>query len=263
MVDIYIKLHGEPIGPFNPDQVHQLVSEGKVPGDAPAWYKGGASGSTVAQVLNHFFPPRPVPPLAATLTKPRERGWLGYLVGGLFILILGIGLGPIVPDVRPSRQSPALQKTHVIDLAMLDYASDHNGSYPDGKTSTEVFQQLIDGQYVTDPSLFYLRMPGKTRATNSKLTADNVCFDVTTGVVQDSSDDVPLVFTTGFTVTYAPGAKAIRTEGEEAPFGNDGIAVVYKNTSSAFRVADSDGSISTLVPAKFDPGKKTYRQLRP
>jgi hypothetical protein len=154
---------------------------------------------------------------------------------------------------------------------MVAYANDHHGSYPDGKTSTEVFQKLLDGHYIDDPTIFYHRsIPGKTRATTSTLTVNNVCFDVTSGVTKDSPDGLPVIFSSGYTVTYAPGASAARDPNSPTPFNGDGIALGYISRdhpeyglACQFSISAPDGSIPKFIPETFDAGGKTYRQLRP
>ncbi len=73
------------------------------------------------------------------------------------IRLLFLGSRPTTPRSRSGgARMQAVQTTRTIGLCLYRYAQDHNGQYPDGKTSTEVFQQLIDEKYVTDPSIFYL-----------------------------------------------------------------------------------------------------------
>jgi hypothetical protein len=156
-----------------------------------------------------------------------------------------------------------MQAGRQIGMMMFSYSTDHGGSYPDGNSSTEVFQKLIDGNYVTDPTIFYIPLPGKIKPLpGQKLKPENVCFDVTSGVDSDSTD-VPLVFVTGYKVTYAPGASAVPLAKPHPA----GMIVFYKTDSAKVMlpavVENSDGSISNFIPASFDPKGKTYRQLTP
>ena len=64
-------------------------------------------------------------------------------------LILGvIGLAMVSPifdrDDMLGHEIPMLQKPRMINLLLFSYANDHNGKYPTGASSTEVFQKLID-----------------------------------------------------------------------------------------------------------------------
>jgi type II secretory pathway pseudopilin PulG len=180
--------------------------------------------------------------------------------------LAGVALGPITNGINKAKENMTMQQARQIDIAMFAYASDHNGAYPDGKTSTEVFQKLLDEKYVTDPTVFYFDMAGKTKPASDKLTAESVCFDATSGVTSDSSNDLPVVFSTGYTVTYSPGAGATRDPGVQLPF--PGIVAAFKSNraqwmgSPNFRV-EPDGSIDQFVPSTFDPGTKTYQQLKP
>jgi hypothetical protein len=105
---------------------------------------------------------------------------------GLFILLLlflGITLGPINPGYRNARASVLLQNTRTIGIAMFQYSNDHNSVYPDGESSTEVFQKLLDEKYISDPTIFYIPLPGKIKPIEGQpLKPENVCFDVTSGV---------------------------------------------------------------------------------
>jgi hypothetical protein len=113
------------------------------------------------------------------------------------LLLLGLAIGPITPGVRHPVSSWSVQIAHVIGLAMDSYSRDHNGAYPGGKSSTEVFQRLIDGGYVEDPSIFFrsaYQADGKLAATLKKLKPENVCWDVTIPVNSGSPDALPLIF---------------------------------------------------------------------
>ncbi len=277
MPDIYLYLEGRQTGPYQPAQVRQLLAEGKVSAETPAWRQGLNEWSTLAQVLAAFpaegvppvfVPPAPLPP-APVAAKKGMHGCLlaaiivGVVFVGIFVLscLAGIALPPIAKGIEKAKEAMAMQQARSIDLAMFAYANDNNGAYPEGATSTEVFQKLIDGKYVSDPAIFYIAMPGKTKAKSDKLTADNVCYDATSGVTADSPGDLPVVFSTGYTVTYGPGGGAMRDPRAQTAF--PGIAVAYKNYSARFWNAHPDGMAPQIIPSGVDLGTKTYRQLRP
>jgi len=141
-------------------------------------------------------------------------------------------------------------------LLLFSYANDHNGKYPVGKSSTDVFQQLLDQQYANDPALFYFPMKGKTKTITNKLKAENVCFDVTNGILPDDSDYLPVAFTTGYKIDYIPGGKA-------HPLANadpSGIAVAYKSNSARFINHLKD---TPFIDPFFAPQGRTYQQLTP
>ena len=181
---------------------------------------------------------------------------------------------------------PEMQIVRQIGQMMFSYSTDNtanNNSYPDGNSSTEVFQKLLDGGYCSDPSIFYIPLSGKTPAKpGQKLKPENVCFDVTSGIASNASDGMPLIFMTGYKVTYAPGGSAVPIIKPYPPYGeprtwsqwwpenpppSPGIAVLYKGNNAVFRILDptvnADGSISNFIPPDFDPKGKTYRQLTP
>ncbi len=174
---------------------------------------------------------------------------------------------------------------HALGLAMYSYANDNSGNYPDGKSSTEVFQKLMDGGYVTDATLFYIPAAGKIKATpGQKLKPENVCWDVTASLTQNSPGELPLLFLTGYRVSYTPDGAAVpiaqdevlasRTwfqwfEGEPKPSSvfTDGAAVFYVNNSAAWvnRVTAPDGTrpIPHFISPNYQSDGKTYVQLTP
>jgi hypothetical protein len=190
--------------------------------------------------------------------NPLTWVYVGCLVSLLYLLS-GIAIGQL-SGLPQARRDALMQQTRQIGLCLLSYVTDNGGAYPDGKSSTEIFQKLLDGNYVTDPSFFYTPLPGKTKpVAGQKLKPENVCFDVTAGVDSDAPDGLPLVFTTGYKVTYAPGAAAVPLAKPYPP----AIIVFYKDNSAKVLIASPDGSIANFVPAGFDPKSKTYRQLTP
>jgi hypothetical protein len=203
------------------------------------------------------------------------------LLGLLFIFVL-FALGPVNRQ-HQSWASARMQNAHVIGQMMLSYAMDHGGKYPDGSNSTEVFQKLLDGRYVNDPGIFYVPLFGKNLPSmGHKLMPDNVCWDITCCADSTDSDSLPLVFLTGYKVTYEPGGTAVLTKRLHPPFtrmwtdwwngdpgltGWSGIAVYYKGNKSLFlrlnSSENSNGIIPNFVPRDFDAQGKTYRQLTP
>lgn len=150
-------------------------------------------------------------------------------------------------------------------------------------------QDWLEGLYRDHaPALFrfLIRLPGKVKPiAGNKLTPENVGFDVTSGT-DSSSAVVPLVFMTGYKVTYVPGGAAVPISKpyprfSEEPYvwiqwltgqrnfdaGPPEIAMFYKGNIAKFiqfnTAANLDGSIPNFIPADFDSKGKIYRQLTP
>jgi type II secretory pathway pseudopilin PulG len=281
--DIFLHIDGQQSGPYPPAQVRQFLAEKRISAETLAWHEGLSAWAPVGTVLAAFPPasvPPPVmpPPAPAMPPIPAKKKMSGCLlafliaIGALIVAIpvlsclAGLALGPITVGIKKAKESASMQTSRAIALAMFQYADDHNGAYPDGKTSTEVFQKLLDGKYISDPGLFYLEMPGKTKATSSTLTAENVSYDVTWGVTSSSSGSTPLVFCTGYIVTYTAGASAARDSTSPTPFpGPDrllaGLAVAYKDNNARF--LQGDETVPNFVPPDFDAGTVTHHQLKP
>ena len=181
-----------------------------------------------------------------------------------------------------------MQMAHALGLALYCYANDNNGHYPDGKSSTEIFQKLIDGGYVTDAGYFFIELPGKIKpVSGQRLRSENVCWDFTGGVTTSDSGSLPLVFPTGYRVNYSPSGSAVPSvkpahryylwprswsrwwEGypEQRTLIEDGIPVFYKDNHAQFAILKTSGgfadAIPNFVPADFVANGKVYRQLTP
>jgi hypothetical protein len=159
----------------------------------------------------------------------------------------------------------------MIGQVMAAYAKDHNGKFPIGANSIEVFQKLMDENYVTDPSLFYKPQfnseNGPDAATTpSHLSPEKVWWDVTIPVDSTSPDDLPLVFESGFRIRYSPGAGAVRPPSWKSR-PNTGIAVCTKGMMATYwKNLDSSSDaqiIPEILPANFNPKGVTYIQLTP
>ena len=199
----------------------------------------------------------------------------------LAVGLIGLAMLFLEPVEGKSKQSPGMQTTRTIALAMFAYSVENGGKYPEGKSSTEVFQKLVDGKFISDPSFFYLPFAGKTKWISGKLKPENVCFDVTCCLDAKDSEFVPVVFFTGCRIQYAPDGGAMplitydlanRTWGQWwnedakrpwAPF----IVVAYKNNGVRICLPPStplaDNLIPKVVPSEFDTKGKAYVQLTP
>jgi hypothetical protein len=180
-------------------------------------------------------------------------------------LLIGIASELASDEIQNGVHAPlpsaVVQQAHAIGLALFCYANDNNGAYPTGKSSTEVFQKLIDGGYISDPIVFFVPMPGKVRPTSNKLKPDNVSFDVTDGVDLNSSDAVPVLFLTGFILNYAPGSAAVPASDDALK--RDGMVIYYHSNSAQFLKKDTDGTVHNAVPKNFDDKGHHYQQLTP
>jgi hypothetical protein len=132
-----------------------------------------------------------------------------------------------------------------IALFMYRYSVDHQGHYPTGKSSTEIFLKLLKGKYFNDPRLFFVPgTPGKTEPMvgssfdpdnvnwDNILKPENVCYDVTIPIEADSPGDLPVVFLTGYKIKYSPGASATPLS-SVMEASKPCMAVAYKNNTIA------------------------------
>jgi hypothetical protein len=200
---------------------------------------------------------------ASKFAKSLKSPFQWIITALVLLFLVGVAVGPITPPVHHPLSSSSLQIAHEIGRAFFNYAQDHNGNYPVGKSSTDVFQQLIDGGYVDDPTLFYsaLQPDGKVKANSKTLIPENVCWDVTIPLDFSSSDALPVVFSTGYRIEYAPNGKASPLAGRKTP----GIAVFYHSNAAWFKTDNpqADHVILNFISPDFKPDGKTYVQLTP
>jgi hypothetical protein len=194
--------------------------------------------------------------------------WSALIFAILGAITLGAGFGHGGQRLVPLNS--AMQRSREIGLALSAYARDNAYVYPTGASSTEIFQKLLDGHYVSDPTLFFdprLKIPGKIPATSNKLKSENVCWDVTVPLDPTSSDEVPIVFETGFRIEYKAGGRAVPLSAVFAA-QSFGIAVHYMGNNSIFLKKDGmpDGVVANFISQSFDSketDKKKYQQLTP
>jgi hypothetical protein len=92
------------------------------------------------------------PPKRVSFVRILVRGCAGSAI--LLILIFVFSQGGL-GGIKQARHSSWMQATRQIGMMMFQYAMDNDGKYPDGNSSTEVFQKLIDKNYCTDPTIFF------------------------------------------------------------------------------------------------------------
>ena len=175
-------------------------------------------------------------------------------------------------------------KAHGIALALRSYANDNDLRLPGSANSTEIFQKLVEGGYVIDNQVFYIPLPGKIKPViGQKLKPENVCFDMTTGVdFREVPEGLPIVFMTGYKVTYIAGSSAVPIIKPYPNFGAEfptwwawwhsipqepGIVSADINSNSKFLKletgANGERFIPNFIPPGFDTKGKTYCQLTP
>jgi hypothetical protein len=208
-------------------------------------------------------------------------------IGRLAIIVfLSVPGSMGLAQAKGGNETASMQACRTIALAMFQYANDNGGKYPDGNSSTEVFQKLIDGNYVDNPTLFYTPFDGKTKGRKGeRLKPENVCFDVTGAAGLHSPDGLPLVFLTGFRVDYRPGGKAVSLMAPYPVYERrtwwhfwhwwhrvpgssfDYLAVAYVSNNAYAKMLEiptsGNGFVRDFVSPSFDAKGNTYRQLAP
>jgi hypothetical protein len=242
--------------------------------------------TSLAFAVTERRPPASASRFARAVSLLARASAAGIVIFPFGLILISILFAPRMGGIRYPVQSNAMQSSRSIALAMFQYANDNNDVYPDGASSTEVFQELIDGNYVSDPAVFYVPLPGKKPGhAGEKLKPENVAYDVTSDVNGQSPDDLPVVFLTGFRMDYRPGGNATSLvrpfptyAGEPTCLWDDifgirpteemsGLPMAYKSNNAFFRNGqvgpDGMGFVPHVVPDNFDARGKTYHQLTP
>ncbi len=214
------------------------------------------------------------PPPASPETPasaPEERRKIPSWQIGAFLLVALLYLifsAPRSTDAPGTVMAPAVTKAEALGQVLAKYGAEHGGKYPEGKTSTEIFQALIDQGYLTDLSLLYYPMPGKTPPATKQLTPENVCWDLTGGVDASSPGGLPVVYSTGFNIIYYPGA---RPGIPPLPFWQG--MTDHTHARDFMAICDADGKAKSIftgstselefMSADVDLRGRTYLQLTP
>ena len=79
------------------------------------------------------------------------------VVIGIIAILAGVALGPITNEIKQAKHNSALQTGRQIGQVCFSYATDNtqNGNaYPADKTAVAIAQDLMNANYVTDPTIF-------------------------------------------------------------------------------------------------------------
>jgi hypothetical protein len=207
--------------------------------------------------------------------RKRSTGCLKtcLISSGTILILAGLFIYPVFKNAKEKAiESSGIQSLSAIQIALVTYSFEHDGKFPQGKSSTEVFQKLLDGGYISDATTFYYPLPRRTgvQPDSKKLMPENVSFDVTDVAYDQIPDDFPVVFLSGFKVDYQAGAKAVPLE--ESRSWADWLKGRHhawsmlectKDGKASFVPTAPDGTIPDFIPADFDSKGKTYSQLTP
>ena len=188
------------------------------------------------------------------------------VVIGIIAILAGVALGPITNGIKKAKESAAMQTCRTLALAEFQSSNDNNGAYPDGTDAGIIAQELVTGNYISDPSIFLVS--GDQTATkavsNTSITKTNVSYDFTgvngtgnpvAGVGSSAPDQLPLVWTPdpGAILPTGDNQGTAFTPSATGLFGTDGIAVAYKSNNSFFRAPQS-----AVTPAFPGQGKAIF-----
>jgi prepilin-type N-terminal cleavage/methylation domain-containing protein len=197
------------------------------------------------------------------------------VVIGIIAILAGVALGPITNGIKKAQESGAMQTSRTIALAEFQYANDNSGSYPDSATTVDLIcKELMNGNYVSDPNLFYISADKDTGSakptTASAFTAVNCSFDFMgtggTGVGSTAPDTLPMVWTAGCAATHA-APTALMEIVPAGVFGADGMAICYHSNNAFFKTPNATGTTApdgttnghiTFVSSAYANGGITY-----
>jgi prepilin-type N-terminal cleavage/methylation domain-containing protein len=184
------------------------------------------------------------------------------VVIAIIAILAGVAFGPITQGLEKAKESAGMQTARTIALSMFQYQVD-NSNFPGGNKSQDVATALVQGGYITDPSIFAKDKSHAYAGTTASITsmpASAICWDffvessqntsvtppVYYGLSTSDPDGMPAVFSTGQVVTpptQGPSNTplAVNSAGTN-PFGSNGMAICYKSNSAVFLKAINNGS---------------------
>jgi prepilin-type N-terminal cleavage/methylation domain-containing protein len=192
-------------------------------------------------------------PLLRRTARPSSGGFTLVellVVIGIIAILAGVALGPITSGIKKAQQSSGVQTSRTIALSEFQYANDNSQTYPFGTTAADVAKLLLAGNYISDPTIFYIggsteaKYTGATAATD--IAATNISYDFTetsasAGLNSNAPDQLPVIFSSyGTSVTFPPAAGGYSiTFKTSNPYGQAGCAVCYKSNSAKFVVGQT------------------------
>jgi prepilin-type N-terminal cleavage/methylation domain-containing protein len=188
------------------------------------------------------------------------------VVIGIIAILAGVALGPITAGIKKGQQSAGVQNARSLALADFQYSNDNSQTYASGATAAVVAQALISGNYISDPSIFFLAGSSQTKYTGtSGITTSNVSWDFgcqtasTAGALNaNTPDEAPLLCSTskGSYTFSATAATACTLTGLDtaAPFGQAGVALCQKSNSAKFILATTPSSGAVNLTDASWPG---------
>ncbi|MEO0454085.1 MAG: type II secretion system protein [Verrucomicrobiota bacterium] len=158
----------------------------------------------------------------------------------IIAILAALSTSAVSTVIARGKQISDINNAKQLALALIIDAEDHGSMFrvsrdrsnPSSDTTTlGVFQGLIDDGYLSEPSV--VTSTGYTQPLTFDLSDDNVGFQYVAGINTWQAGRLPLVFTRGVnlnpstmsTTTFDPGT---------SHWGNDGMAVAYKDGSSTW-----------------------------
>jgi hypothetical protein len=198
------------------------------------------------------------------------------VVIAIIALLAGVAVGPITGAMKTAKDNAGMQTTHALYVADFQYSIDSStSSFADGTDAGVIARALLNGGYITDPTIFYIGGGATTKYTGStaatSMTAANVSWDFLgsspsgagagtyNGLSTSDPDQLPLVWSTGNTITIPQTAGTYGTAQLNAPgknpYGTDGIPVAYKSGASKFAKVTNitTQTISQFIDNSYTP----------
>jgi prepilin-type N-terminal cleavage/methylation domain-containing protein len=217
------------------------------------------------------------------------------VVIAIIALLAGVALPAVTGAIKKAQENAAMQTAHGLGLALFQYATDNNGTYPGttaasgttpayaAGTSSLAFDLLVPA-YISNTDTFFLAGNGRQKypgANPTVLTPVYNAWDYTEGVgnvglTSNDPDQLPVVITTSgaaASINYGPvggtggaGTAATNTIAAAtagvAPFGTSGCAVGFKDMSSAFWSSKTVGAAFPISSVSLIP-LQAYVQVQP
>lgn len=199
------------------------------------------------------------------------------VVIAIIALLAGVALPAVTGALKKAKENAAVQTSHGLALAEFQFANDNGGIYPGTlgavtiTTSSDAFTKQLVPTYVNNTDALYIaggsctsKYIGTGVMDKTHNAWDMVFRPTNLGLTSNDPDQTPAIITTGSTITFnAAGTPAAQqasitvANSADNPFGTDGIAIAYKDMSSAFVSSSNSGGTPAggfnITSASFTP----------
>jgi hypothetical protein len=194
----------------------------------------------------------------------------------VLIFIVGLVLaGLFVPAINcPGEQARMMQASsnaRQIIITLKNYAGDHNGRYPEGKTSNEVFRELFKAGLLEDERAFTAWLSpyepdnniGEAPNYEEALKPGENHWAMTRGLNDSSLGEAPLIFENPAVASWPPSWNANAVEKKEPGRTWKGGKIIIGRNDGSIAGEPLEGTTGMVTMKPNADGKNLFEAIGP